>query len=87
MAPNLHLASLRQPPEQQPPPVGAFFLGLASRRALESLVHLSDWKLIENQTKTRAPARVIFLTSFQRLKLADCLKVKNVKGSREGFLP
>ena len=33
MAPNLHLASLRQPPEQQPPPVGAFLIGLAGHRA------------------------------------------------------
>jgi hypothetical protein len=54
MAQKTHLASLRQPPEQQPPPVGAFFFGLASRRALESFVLSSDWELIKIQTKTRA---------------------------------
>jgi hypothetical protein len=61
MAPKSHLASLRQPPEQQPLPVGAFFLGLAGCRALESFVELSDWKQMEIQTKMRAPARVFFL--------------------------
>jgi hypothetical protein len=50
MSPKSHLASLRQPPEQQPPPVGAFFLGLAGRRALESFLQLPDWELIEIQT-------------------------------------
>jgi len=61
MAPKLHLASLRQLPEQQPPPVGAFFPGLAGREGTWIVCAVVWLETNRNSDKdARASARFYF---------------------------